>query len=83
MMTNISLPDNRIWLTYLTTLIGTTFIVLGLSILPFYIQPPDIAGLIAFLGAGLVFISSTAMYLIHNRDYIRIEPRPSDDLSIS
>ena len=67
-----SKSDNRIWLTYLTTLIGTTFIVLGLSILPFYIQPPDVAGLVAFLGAGLVFVSSTAMYLIHNRDYHRV-----------
>ncbi len=66
------LTDNRIWLTYLTTLIGTTLIVLGLAILPFYIQPPDIAGLVAFLGAGLVFVSSTAMYLIHNRDYTRV-----------
>lgn len=65
------LPDNRIWLSYLTTLIGTALIVVGLAILPFYIQPPDVAGLVAFLGAGLVFVSSTAMYLFHTRDYTR------------
>jgi len=61
--------DNRVWLSYLTTLIGTAFIVLGLAILPFYM---DGAGLVAFLGAGLVFVSSTAMYLIHRQEYHRV-----------
>ena len=61
--------DNRVWLSYLSTLVGTTLIVLGLSILPFYM---DGAGLVAFLGAGLVFVSSTAMYLIHSKEYHRV-----------
>ena len=58
------LAKQQIWLSYLATLIGTALIVLGLSILPFYM---DGAGLVAFLGAGLVFVSSTAMYRIFNR----------------
>lgn len=62
--TTKSLAKQQIWLAYLSTLIGCTLIVLGLSILPFYM---DGAGLVAFLGAGLVFVSSTAMYRIFYR----------------
>lgn len=59
-----SLAKQQIWFAYLSTLIGCGLIVLGLSILPFYM---DGAGLVAFLGAGLVFVSSTAMYRIFYR----------------
>jgi|TARA_B100000949_G_scaffold229495_1_gene238528 hypothetical protein len=64
-----SLAKQQIWLAYLATLVGTSLIVAGLAILPFYM---DGAGLVAFLGAGLVFISSTAMYRIFYKGFVNI-----------
>ena len=61
--TTKSLAKQQLWIAYLSTLVGCGLIVVGLSILPFYM---DGAGLVAFLGAGLVFVSSTAMYRIFN-----------------
>jgi len=66
----IEKSDIRVWFSYLTTLVGTTLIVLGLAILPLYIGGSS--GLVAFLGAGLVFVSSTFMYLVHSKDYQRV-----------
>ena len=57
----------KVRVTYLSSLLGTAFIVLGLGILPLYIIN---SGLIAFLGAGLVFISATYQYLLSRQDDI-------------
>lgn len=61
--------DNRVWFSYLVTLVGTFLIVLGLAILPLFVG--GASGLIAFLGAGLVFVSSTFMYLVHSKEYVQ------------
>ena len=57
----------KVWLSYLSSLLGTAFIVLGLGILPLYIIN---SGLIAFMGAGLVFISATYQFLLSRQEEI-------------
>ena len=60
----------KVWLSYLSSLLGTTCIVLGLGILPLYIIN---SGLIAFMGAGLVFISATYQFLLSRQEEIKLK----------
>ena len=50
----------KIRVTYLSSLLGTVLIVIGLGILPLFVIN---SGLLAFMGAGIVFISATLQFL--------------------
>jgi|LULT01.1.fsa_nt_gb hypothetical protein len=58
----------KIWVTYVASLIGTFLIVLGLGVLPLFLLN---SGMVAFLGAALVFVSSTYQFLLSRQEEIK------------
>tara|TARA_R110000824_G_scaffold383113_3_gene576526 strand:+ start:2206 stop:2409 length:204 start_codon:yes stop_codon:yes gene_type:complete len=60
----------KIRVTYLSSLLGTVLIVIGLGILPLFVIN---SGLLAFMGAGIVFISATYQFLLSRQDKISLE----------
>jgi|TARA_R110000765_G_scaffold314213_1_gene407078 hypothetical protein len=59
----------KIWVTYVASLVGTLFIVLGLGVLPLFLLN---SGMVAFLGAALVFVSSTYQFLLSRQGEIQL-----------
>ena len=60
--------NQKIWITYVASLVGTFFIVLGFGILPIFLGN---SGMVAFLGAALVFVSSTYQFLLSRQEEIK------------
>ena len=60
--------NQKIWVTYVASLSGTLLIVLGLGVLPLFLLN---SGMIAFLGAALVFVSSTYQFLLSRQEEIK------------
>ena len=58
----------KIWVTYVASLAGTLLIVLGLGVLPLFLLN---SGMVAFLGAALVFVSSTYQFLLSRQEDIK------------
>ena len=58
----------KIWVTYVASLTGTLLIVLGLGVLPLFLLN---SGMVAFLGAALVFVSSTYQFLLSRQEEIK------------
>ena len=58
----------KIWVTYVASLAGTLLIVLGLGVLPLFLLN---SGKVAFLGAALVFVSSTYQFLLSRQEDIK------------
>jgi hypothetical protein len=62
--------NQKIWVTYVASLAGTLLIVLGLGVLPLFLLN---SGMVAFLGAALVFVSSTYQFLLSRQVEIQIK----------
>jgi hypothetical protein len=62
--------NQKIWVTYVASLSGTLLIVLGLGVLPLFLLN---SGMIAFLGAALVFVSSTYQFLLSRQVDIQVK----------
>ena len=58
----------KIWVTYVASLAGTLLIVLGLGVLPLFLLN---SGMVAFLGAALVFVSSTYQFLLSRQEDLK------------
>ena len=62
--------NQKIWVTYVASLSGTLLIVLGLGVLPLFLLN---SGMVAFLGAALVFVSSTYQFLLSRQVDIQVK----------
>tara|TARA_R110002020_G_scaffold112074_1_gene258263 strand:- start:1515 stop:1715 length:201 start_codon:yes stop_codon:yes gene_type:complete len=60
--------NQKIWVTYVASLAGTLLIVLGLGVLPLFLLN---SGMVAFLGAALVFVSSTYQFLLSRQEDLK------------
>jgi len=66
----INSVKQKVWITYVVTLAGCLLIVLGLGVLPLFLMN---SGIVAFLGAALVFIGSTYQFLLSRQGDIKLE----------